>query len=242
MQANSQPYPTGAHVKRLAAFLSLATILLAAGAAQEILTADQFFAQVTERYATVNDYEGQIQISAGKSLMTGTIAWRTPSFLRIDFSNPAEQVIAFDGETLVVYIPEYRAILQQSAASAAVGTGANQASLATREGLKMMKRSYTIAYESSPAPVALDPASQEMVVRLVLSRRTVAEGFTTIYLSIDPSTLLIRRMEGLTLAKERIVFDFSGIKTNQGIPEARFIYDSPPSANVYNNFLFGSDN
>lgn len=232
----------GAHVKRLALLLAIATIFLGGASAQDILTADQFFAQVTERYAQINDYEGRIQIGTGKGLMAGAIAWKAPALLRIDFSQPSEQVIAFDGQTLVVYIPEFRAVLQQSTADSTAGGGATGANLATREGLKMMKRSYTIAWESSPSPIALDPGSSEQVMRLVLSRKTAAEGFTTIVLSIDPETKLIRRMEGTTLAKERISFDLTGIKVNQGIPEARFIYDSPASANVYNNFLFGSDN
>ncbi|MBL8966341.1 MAG: outer membrane lipoprotein carrier protein LolA, partial [Spirochaetaceae bacterium] len=66
-------------------------------AAQDILTADQFFAQVSERYAQINDYEGRIAIQAGKETMSGVIAYRSPSFLRIDFLQPLDQVIVFDG-------------------------------------------------------------------------------------------------------------------------------------------------
>lgn len=216
--------------------------LLAPLGAQEIITADQYFAQVAEFYAQVKDYEGRLQITAGKTVMAGTVAWKAPAFLRIDFSQPAEQVIAFDGQTLVVYIPEYRAVLQQSAAVVNDGTGAGSATLATSEGLRMMKRSYTVSWETSPAPVPLGEGSTEEVIRLLLSRRTVAEGYRTIVLAVEPVTMLIRRIEGITLAGDGIVFDFTGIKTNQGIPEARFIYDSPASANVYNNFLFGSEN
>jgi outer membrane lipoprotein-sorting protein len=45
-------------------------------------------------------------------------------------------------------------------------------------------------------------------------------------------------MQATTIADGNIQFDFSNIKTNQGIPDQRFIYDSPASANLYNNFLF----
>jgi outer membrane lipoprotein-sorting protein len=76
------------------------------------------------------------------------------------------------------------------------------------------------------------------VVKLRLTRRSVVEGFREIVLSIDPETLLIRRIEGRTIADALVRFDFSNIKTNLGIPEGRFIYDSPASANVYNNFMF----
>jgi outer membrane lipoprotein-sorting protein len=73
---------------------------------------------------------------------------------------------------------------------------------------------------------------------LRLTRRSISEGFREIILSIDPGSRLIRRIEGRTIADSLVRFDFSQIQTNQGIPEGRFLYDSPASANLYNNFLF----
>ncbi|MDR2661901.1 MAG: outer membrane lipoprotein carrier protein LolA, partial [Treponema sp.] len=77
-----------------------------------------------------------------------------------------------------------------------------------------------------------------MVVKLRLTRRSISEGFREIILSVDPATRLIRRIEGRTITDSMVRFDFSQIQTNQGIPEGRFLYDSPASANLYNNFLF----
>jgi len=77
-----------------------------------------------------------------------------------------------------------------------------------------------------------------MVMKLRLIRRFTSEGFREITLSINPETRLIRRIEGRTIADGDVRFDFTSINTNVGIPEARFIYDAPASANVYNNFLF----
>jgi outer membrane lipoprotein-sorting protein len=81
-----------------------------------------------------------------------------------------------------------------------------------------------------------------MVVKLRLARRSVSEGFREIILNVNPTTRLIRRIEGRTIADVLVRFDFSNIKVNQGIPEQRFIYDSPASANNYNNFLFRDAN
>lgn len=206
----------------------------------DIVTAAQYFNQVADRYAQISDYEGKISIAAGKEVMKGDIIFKSPSLLRIDFTSPPDQVIAFDGQKLTVYVPGYNAILSQTAADK---PGSGSASLATREGLKMLKRSYTVTFESSPDPLPLEGgAPGETAVRLSLVRTTAAEGFKTIKLYISPDTKLIRRMEGWTLAGERIAFDYTGIKTNTGIPASRFVYDSPASANVYNNFLFKSDN
>jgi outer membrane lipoprotein-sorting protein len=222
-----------------AAFLG-AALAPAPAAAQEIVTAAQYFSLVADRYAQIVDYEGKIAISTGKDQMRGDISFKAPSLIRVDFTSPPDQVIAFDGQTLTVYIPGYNAILSQTTADK---PGAGTASLATREGLRMLKRNYSVAFESSPAPLPLDGgAAGEQAVRLVLGRTSAAEGFKTLKLYISPDTKLIRRIEGWTIAGDKLTFDFTGIKTNVGIPAARFVYDSPASANVYNNFLFKSDN
>jgi outer membrane lipoprotein-sorting protein len=192
---------------------------------------------VSERYGGIRDYEAKIVVRSGSSEMFGTVSHLSPSFLRIDFTTPAEQVIVFDGELLTVYLPEYRAILNQ-AITGGRRPGASGASLASAQGLTLLRRNYIPAFITGPAPQPLDAGSEEMVVKLRLSRRSISEGFREISLSIDPATQLIRRIEGRTIADGLVRFDFSNVMINQGIPEQRFIYDSPASANLYNNFLF----
>lgn len=114
----------------------------------------------------------------------------------------------------------------------------SSANLATPQGLSLMSRYYSVAYESGQDPVPLEDGSTEMVVKLVLSRRNTTEAFRYIYLSVLPDTKLIRRIEAVTPQNERFQFDFSNYVINQGISDQRFIYDPPTSANNYNNFLF----
>ena len=171
--------------------LLLSTVFFAFSVgAQDIVTAEQFFAKVSDRYSTIDDYEAAIAISNASQPMAGKLYFKSPSLLRIDFSQPPEQVIVFDGTRLVVYIPQYRAVLQQDTGTAGLGAGA--ASLASREGLAMLKRNYTIAWETSPQLVPLDQGSGENVYKLLLTRKTVSEGFKTVRVSISETSLLIR--------------------------------------------------
>jgi outer membrane lipoprotein-sorting protein len=148
-----------------------------------------------------------------------------------------DQVIVFTGDLLTVYLPEYRVVLNQiitqSRRSSAAGAG-----LASAQGLSLLKRNYFPAFVTGPEPVPLDTNSADKVVKLRLSRRSASEGFREIVISVNPETKLIRRLEARTLADGLVRFDFSNVKINQGIPEQRFIYDAPASANIYNNFLF----
>jgi len=220
--------------------LPAALVLLAAWplAAQEIVTAERYLERVSEVYAGFRDYEASIAIRSGQAEMYGMVSHLEPDFLRLDFSTPAEQVIVFNGGTLTVYLPEYRAILTQDV----TGSGMRGASLATGTGLSLLRRNYGAAFITGPAPVPLDEGSREKVVMLRLTRRYGSEEFKEIILSVDPATLLIRRMEGTTAGGAAVRFDFSNVKTNQGMPEQRFLYDSPASANVYHNFLFRDAN
>lgn len=224
-------------MRRLSTFLCalLCTLgILFPVSGQEILTAEKYLALVAEVYGTIQDYSAKIVIKAGTADMYGSIIYKNPNLVRIDFTTPEEQVISYNGETLTVYLPEYRAVLSQTTA----GGNATGAGLASAQGLGLLRKNYNSAYTTGPDPVPLDQNSSELVIQLTLTRRSVSEGFRELKLSINPESKLIRRIEGLTLAGEAMIFDFTDIRLNQGIVESRFAYDSPASANVYNNFLF----
>ncbi len=206
--------------------------------AQEIITAERYLEMVSERYGSIRDYEARIVIHSGSTEMFGTVSHLAPSFLRIDFTKPMEQVIAFNGEMLTIYLPEYRATLNQSITPSRRYSGSAGANLASAQGLALLRRNYIPSFVTGPDPTPLETGSDEMVVTLRLSRRSVSEGFREIILSVNPTTRIIRRITGRTIADVQVRFDFSDTKINQGIPEQRFIYDSPASANNYNNFLF----
>jgi len=206
---------------------------------QEIVTADKYLESVAERYGNVKDYEAHVVIRSDGTDMTGNLSFLDPYFLRIDFTDPPEQVLAFNGELLTVYIPRYRAVLNQTVTPIRrSSTPAGGASLASAQGLQLLRRGYVPSFVTGPDPVPLDDRNRELVVKLRLTRRLASEGFREIILSIDYTSLLIRRIEGRTIADALVRFDFTDVKTNLGIPEQRFIYDSPASANLYNNFLF----
>ncbi|MCL2176271.1 MAG: outer-membrane lipoprotein carrier protein LolA [Treponema sp.] len=198
--------------------------------AQEIITAEGYLRLVSENYSSIRDFEGNVTIRSGNTEMIGTVSYLTPSFLRIECTRPAGQVIVFNSEALTIYIPEMRAVLQQSI---------NQSRRAgTSSGLSLLQRGFVASFLTGPNPEALDASSSERVVKLRLTRRSASEGFREIILSINAESKLIRRLEGRTIAEGEVRMDFTNIRTNQGIPEQRFIYDSPPNANMYQNFLF----
>ncbi|THB68098.1 MAG: outer membrane lipoprotein carrier protein LolA [Spirochaetaceae bacterium] len=209
-------------------------------AAQEIVTAPNYFTQVAQTYETVEDYLAEISISRGEGeRMTGQLYYRHPNLLRIDFTQPEEQVLVTDGESLTLYIPAMNVTMKQSLADRQQGDDIT--AMASREGLGLLRRMYNVSYLTSPTPVPLEEGSSEMVVKLRLTWRNPSEGFREIIVSIG-SDMLIRRMVGTTVNYDEVVLDFSNIQINQNIPVEQFDYRSPPSANQFHGFLFGSGN
>lgn len=229
-------------MKKIIILLLCLFVITSLPAEDVILTAGAFFQSVSEFYGTITDYEAKMGITTGSSSMEASVSFKRPNLLRIDFSNPATQVILFNGSQLTIYLPGSSAVLTQTVSSEAnASTGAN---LATPQGLTLMNRYYSITYLSVKKIMQLDDPktvenpSDEMVVKLKLERKNSTEGFRQIILSINPDTKLIRRVEAVTTANENFVFNFTEYALNQRIPDTRFIYDSPSSANTYSNFLF----
>jgi len=219
-------------LKPLAVFVLLC--LVAPAFSQDIVTAASFFNAVSERYGAVNDYTARVSIVQGKTSMDGTLFYKNPNRLNITFGNPANQVINSDGKTLTVYLPRYAVAFSQELADR---SEAAIAAMASKQGLNLLKSSYSISYVTNPDPTALDETTPEKVTKLKLVWRSGNQAFRNLEIAIG-SNGFIRRIVGLTAAQQTVQFDFTNIKTNVGVPDSRFEYDSPPTANRINNFLF----
>jgi len=201
---------------------------------QEILTASQYFDSISSGYGTVKDYTARLTIQTKDATMEGTLFYKSPNLLRINFSEPKDQVINVDGETLTIYIPDQNVVMVQELKK---HNDASLAVMANEKGLQLLKKGYSVAYLKGPDPIPLDEGSKEMVVKLNLVWRGTDEGYRQIIMSITKDGL-IRRMKGITINYETFQYDFTEVKVNQDLPDARFKYDPPPSAYMMKNFLF----
>ncbi len=210
-------------------------VFLSAGlSAQDIVTAARYFDTVSEKYGAIADYSAKVTIQQGKSSMDGILYYKNPNKLRIDFSNPAGQVINSDGKTLTVFLPRYSVAFAQELKKR---SDAAVAAMASKQGLNLIKSSYSIGYVNGPDPEPLEGTTGDAVVKLKLTWRSGTQAFRQLEIDVLPN-LMIRRIVGVTTAQQTIQFDFTAIRTNIGLPENRFDYDSPPTANMIHNFLF----
>lgn len=186
------------------------------------------------RYGEIEDYSATLTITTDESVTNGRMEYRIPNQVRIDFEEPAGQILVSDGETLQVYIPQFNVVLQQPLRRR---TDEALATLANEQGLNLLRQNYSIAFLDSPSPVPLETGSGESVTKLRLNWRNSTEGYRQLIISID-GDLLIRRIIGVTANYQEIQFDFEDFRINEGIPDSRFDYEAPSSANLFTNFLF----
>lgn len=201
----------------------------------QIITATDLFQQVSDRYASFNDYAARVVISQGNTVMMGNLIYKAPNLVRIDFFDPRGQVMVSDGKTLTVYVPSYSVVFTQD-----LGRSGNVSGLATGQGLRILRNNYSIAYADSPSPQPLQQNSTEMVTKLRLTWKSSAEAFRQIDLAIDRNGL-IRRIVGITVNYRTIQMDFTDIEPNKGIGAGRFQYEPPANANRIHNYLFEPD-
>ena len=201
---------------------------------QGITTASAYFKQISEYYGSLKDYEADFEIKIEKQETAGKLSYKAPDLLRMDYSTPENQVICFNGDMLTIYLPDSSAVLQQSITQ----ENGSAASLSTPQGLSLLSRYYTVAYETGQTAEPLEKGSDEMVVKFILTKKSNTEAFKYIKIAVNEDTKLIRRIEAVTPKNETFIFNFFDYKINQDISDARFIYDPPSSANNFNNFLF----
>jgi outer membrane lipoprotein-sorting protein len=232
----------GKALNRKAAFLIILCISLPGlGFAQSatLESAEKFFSDLSANFGTIADYEATFVWTQNKTVSRGKISYKAPDFMRLDFSDPASQVIDFDGKQLTVYLPSESATLLQSYKSK---TPSQLQSMPTGAGLSMMQRNFSVAYLATPTPVPLEDGSKELVVKLKLTPRT-SSSFSSMILSVGQDSAkkyMIRRSEGYYANGDKVVLDLFNYRLNQGIPLSRFAYQSPATSINSTDWLFDS--
>ncbi|MFW5744242.1 MAG: LolA family protein [Spirochaetota bacterium] len=203
-------------------------------AAQQILTAREFFDTVAANYASIDDYLADLVWRDEESTMRGELTYKRPNMIRIDFSEPEDQVLVTDGEVLQIYMPAYFVVLEQELRES---VGSVPGGAATETGLALMRRNYDIAYLEGPEPVPLEEESETFVTKLRLDRKQVTEGFRELVLSIDEEGF-IRRIDATKIDYEEVRMELSNIRMNQRVSDRVFEYDADSSASTNENFLY----
>ncbi len=202
--------------------------------AQQVLTAREFFDTVAANYAAIEDYTATMVWRDERGTMRGTLTYKRPNLVRIDFTQPQDQLLVSNGQRLMIYVPAHNVRLTQTLRPQ---VGSAPGGIATAEGLALMRRNYSIAYLEGPEPVPLRDGSSTYVTKLRLDRRQATESFRELILSVDENGF-IRQIEGTKVDWEVVVMELSDIQINQRISTQIFEAEGDSSASIEENFLY----
>ena len=193
--------------------------------AQEFITGNTFFSQVSDNFSTIMDYRATIEIrdtESGDLKMQGTVIYKRPNLLRIDFSGG--QVFISNNEKMLCYIPAYSFVLEQEFKQD------NQIIIETSKGLDYLDNNYSASFVESPNMVPLEEGSSEMVYKLNLFSSHAR--FRELEVSID-SNMMIRR-----IITNTIIIEYKNIQINTNLVTQQFNYIPPSSVTVVEDFLY----
>jgi len=200
----------------------------------DLISAQDIFNKVSDFYAKLNDFQAYLTITKGDTKQSGVLFYNKNNMLKIEFNNPAGQVLLVDRDKIQIYLPSHKTILEQSFKD-------SRTSLASSGGLYLLRSNYIISFAETGL-VPLDKGSAEKVYKLACYPYAGSkEGFKYLIISVFPESNLIRRIEAVNLKNEKIVFDYTNIVLNPGIPYTRYSFDPPNLTNVYPNFLYGDE-
>ncbi|MBN2652816.1 MAG: outer membrane lipoprotein carrier protein LolA [Spirochaetales bacterium] len=200
---------------------------------QDMQTASDFLAQVEAKYTQINDMKCNVTMRVDGTNMTGSMIFKRPNFLKMEFKSPANQVISLDGSKLQIYIPSQNVVMVQNigAADSSSSSGA----------FSLIRRSYAVAFlpdvKDSYVRLDSDNASSPLVKKLKFTwKQRGSTSIREMIFSINKENFIVR-VDAVTDQNKSIVFNFSNFKTNMGLKNSDFAYDAPPSSYQMNNFL-----
>lgn len=203
-------------------------------------TADAFLKRVSNNYAGLKDYRARLVMTKQGVIQVGTLYYVAPDRLKIEYTSPARQVLLITTDLLQLYLPQYEVIMEQRLSNKSLD---DMGGIGAGRGLEILQKNYSVSYLNTSRSQPLAPGSGEMVIKLQFRWRVNNEGFRSLEISVDPQTLLIRRVVGVTSLFETLQFDFTNIRLNSNIPKTIFTVDLDDTSRVnrYPDFIYGTE-
>ena len=229
--------------RKLPVIFILISITLSVFSQDELLGAKQLLQKYSEAMKkNVKDYQADLIWTMDKNVSKGTLFFKNPQKLRINFSEPGGQVICTNGYVLWVYIDQMNLALKQEIMQkekvkddeGKTQTLVNPILLAP-VGFDRFLNDYSIEYQDTTSKTDYKDGTKVYTLKL-LRWKSVKSGFNTIILTIQDNGL-IRKVEAITASYRKTVLELDNIQVNKNIGDSVFNYEPPASANLVENFI-----
>jgi outer membrane lipoprotein-sorting protein len=192
--------------------------------------------------SSIRDYQADIKWTIDNNIQKGTLFFKNPQKLRINFTEPGGQVICTNGYILWVYIDYMNLALKQEVLQKDKVKGEDGSVqslvnpvLLSPVGFDRFLSDYSIEYQDTTSKV--DYKDGTKVYKLKLIRwKSLRSGFNTVYLTIQENGL-VRRVEAVTASYRKVILELDNIQLNKNLGDSTFNYEPPAQANTIENFI-----
>jgi len=186
------------------------------------ISADELLARVTKRYKALDDFRADVVVATSSphlgetSSSAGVLYSRQPNLVRVEFREPLEQTIVFDGEYMYVYIPGGTQVLRYA------GPGLSYLADLPR-ALDNLSADYDVALAAETGGGTYE---------LHLDAKREPAPFPEIRMWIDRERLVAVRADFYDAARNSTSYRFSAYEFNPGLPASLFSFDVPPGVEI----------
>ena len=186
--------------------------------------------RMVETFESINDYTADFEWINGDVHYFGTIQYKNPDKILLNFENPEDQQIISDGNLLFIYIPYLKVVVQQSLTEE---TESDILTTTTEEGLSKLFNEYSFSFFDSSTPL---PFRNTLAYHLKLTQKTPKVGFKTMDIWISEDGYILQS-NGKSPNGLNVSLIFSNIKINTELPDYIFEFEVPADAQIIRNII-----
>lgn len=230
--------------------------------ADELLSAKELLEKISaSSKSSIKDLEADFKWMQNENVQEGKIYFKNSQRLRLNFTNPSNQVMCTNGYDLWFYLPTHNFVLKQTLMhkeKKQTETESDPVTENTKSKNKNNSKEKSENQDSASAlffnPVGFDNFLSNYAIEFHESKtlvdykgykvyqfklirwRSTRNGINVIYMTVDPNGIM-RKIEGITAAYRKIVIEFENIKLNSNLPDLLFNYEPPAHARTLDNFI-----
>ncbi len=203
----------------------------------EFITVSDVVKNIQNKFASLETYQAKFVITSErlekKKVQQGTISYKAPGKLLLNFTSPAGQKIVCSDSTMWIYIPSLNVVAEQDLKDDD-GLFASQ----THSGLKRLFSRYHYKFDGKEQPEVQKDGSKQYT--LFLKQKESRSGYRTLKLWVSEDFMILRAA-GETASGKKVDISFSQIRTDSDLPGGMFKFDIPGQARVVKNPMIAEE-
>ncbi len=195
-----------------------------------IISVNDIKKKMSEMFESIKDYTADFEWINGVVHYNGSIKYKKPDRILLNFVEPQDQKIISNGQILYIYIPYLKVVVQQMLTE---DTESEILMTGTETGLSKLFDEYSFSFYDYSS---LQPFRNSRAYHLRLVQKTPKVGFEKMDIWVAENGLLLQS-NGRSPNGIEVSLIFSNIQLNTELPDYIFEFDVPADSQIIRNII-----